>query len=273
MRGHSTEAVTLALAGDGDVPVEANAGLVFPSVFAMMARQHMARFGTPREAMAAVAEKAHRYGALNPKAHFQHEITRQEALEGRPVADPLTVYDCCPVSDGASAVLLVSERFARTHSVSAVWLSACAQVSGTYSDDTDLVSFDATRRSAAKAYEEAGIGPDEVDFAEVHDCFTIAEIVHSEDLGFFPKGEGGFATLRGETGAGGRKPINISGGLKAKGHPVGATGAGQIVEAVEQLRGQAGARQLERARVGLTHCMGGFFGADCGSLLVSILTR
>lgn len=273
MRGYPTETVTRALAGDGDIDLEARAGLIFPAVFAIMAKAHMARFGTPREALAAVAVKAHTMGALNPKAHMQMPITMEQAMQGRPIADPLTVYDCCPVSDGAAAVILASERVARTLSGPKVWLDACALVSGHYASDSDLVSFDATKRSAARAYATAGLGPEDIDFAEVHDCFSIAEILHSEDLGFFEKGEGGFAALRGDTSLGGRKPINMSGGLKAKGHPVGATGAGQIVEAALQLRGQAGARQVEGARVGLTHCMGGFFGADCGSLAISILTR
>lgn len=273
MRGYPTEIVTKALAGDGDIDLEATAGLIFPAVFAIMAKAHMARYGTPREALAAVAEKAHAMAALNPKAHMREPITRDQAMQGRPVADPLTVYDCCPISDGAAAVILASERIARTLSGPKVWLDACSLVSGTYDSHSDLVSFDATRRAAARAYTTAGIGPEDVGFAEVHDCFSIAEILHSEDLGFFEKGEGGFAALRGETGLAGRKPINMSGGLKAKGHPVGATGAGQIVEATLQLRGEAGPRQIEGVNVGLTHCMGGFFGADCGSLAVSILTR
>lgn len=273
MRGYPTETVTRALAGDGDIDLEASAGLIFPAVFAIMAKAHMARFGTPREALAAVAEKAHTYAALNPKAHMRTPITRIQAMQGRPIADPLTVYDCCPISDGAAAVILASERVARTLGGPKVWLDACSLVSGTYASDSDLTAFDATRRASARAYAMAGVGPEDVDFAEVHDCFSIAEILHSEDLGFFEKGEGGFAALRGETGLGGRKPINISGGLKAKGHPIGATGAGQIVEATLQLRGEAGPRQVEGAAVGLTHCMGGFFGADCGSLAVSILTR
>lgn len=271
MRSHSTAEVTRALSGDGDVPLEADGGLVFPAVFAMMARQHMKRFGTPREALAAVAEKAHRNGARNPKAHLRQLISREQAMQGRVVASPLTVYDCCPVSDGASAIVLASEAAARTMPGSKVWLESCILASGRYADDSDLVSFAATRTAADAAYAQAGLGAKDISFAEVHDCFTIAEIIHSEDLGFFEKGDGGFAALRGDTSPTGRVPINVSGGLKAKGHPVGATGAGQIVEATLQLRGQAGARQLPNPKVALTHCMGGFFGADCGSLVVSVL--
>lgn len=271
MRGYPTLEVTRALAGDGDIPLEADAGLIFPAVFAMMARRHMTRFGTPREALAAIAEKAHRNGALNPKAHMRDPISREQAMHGRLVATPLSVYDCCPISDGASAIVLASESAARQLTGPKVWLAACNLVSGTYDDASDLVSFGATKRAAAASYAAAGVGPGEIDFAEVHDCFTIAEIIHSEDLGFFEKGDGGFAALRGDTALTGRIPINASGGLKAKGHPVGATGVGQIVEATLQLRGQAGARQIDGVRVGMTHCMGGFFGADCGSLVVSIL--
>lgn len=272
MLGHPTPAVMAALAGDGDVPLEADAGLTFPGVFAMMARAHMSEFGTPREALAEVAVKAHANGALNDKAHFRQAVTREQVLAARPVADPLTVFDCCPVSDGAAAVVLASEAAARRYPGPKVWLDACVLVSGTY-DAATLTAFEATARAAAHAYERAGIGPSDVDLAEVHDCFTIAEILHSEDLGFFEKGDGGHAVLRGDTAIGGRIPINPSGGLKAKGHPVGATGVGQVVEAVMQLRGQAGARQVENARVALTHCMGGFFDGDCGSLVTSILSR
>jgi acetyl-CoA C-acetyltransferase len=272
MKGYPTDQVLRALAGDGDVPLEGDAGLIFPAVFAMMARVHMQRFGTPREALAAVTEKAHANAMLNPTAQMRETITRERALQGRIVADPLTIYDCCPVSDGAAAVVLANENVANTLPGQKVWLDSCVLVSGSY-ENSDLVSFDATRRAAAKAYETVGVGPKDIDFAEVHDCFTIAEIIHSEDLGFFEKGDGGFAVLRGETTRGGTKPVNVSGGLKAKGHPIGATGAGQIVEVALQLRGQAGARQLEGVKIGLAHCMGGFFGADCGSLVVSILSR
>jgi acetyl-CoA acetyltransferase len=272
MCGYPTGDVMRALAGDGDVALEGDVGLVFPGVFAMMARAHMARFATPREALAAVAEKAHANGALNPKAHFQKPISRAQALTGRIVADPLTVYDCCPISDGAAAVVLASESIAKRLSGPKIWLDACVLVSGTY-ERQDFCSFEASGRAASLAYERAGIGPGDVNLAEVHDCFTIAEIIHSEDLGFVPKGDGGAAVLRGETAIRGRIPINASGGLKAKGHPVGATGVGQVVEVVTQLRGHAGERQVTGARVGLTHCMGGFFAADCGSVVVSVLSR
>ncbi len=272
MCGYPTGDVMRALAGDGDVALEGDAGLVFPGVFAMIARAHMARYGTPREALAAVAEKAHANAARNPKAHFRKAISRAHALAGRLVADPLTVYDCCPISDGAAALVLASEAAAKRLAGPKIWLDACVLVSGTY-DQEDLTTFHATRRASALAYERAGIGPGDVDLAEVHDCFTIAEILHTEDLGFVPRGEGGFAALRGETAIGGRIPVNASGGLKAKGHPVGATGVGQMVEVVTQLRGRAAGRQVPEAKVGVTHCMGGFFAGDCGSVVVSVLSR
>jgi acetyl-CoA C-acetyltransferase len=271
MLGHPTDVVMDALAGDGDLAIEGSCGLTFPGVFAMMAREYLQRYRTPREALAAVAEKAHANAAKNPLAHYQQALTREAILNGRLVADPLTVFDCCPISDGATAVVLASEGVARTLPGKTVWLDACVLATGTY-DCQDMTSFKATRTASQIAYERAGVSPIDVDVAEVHDCFTIAEIVHSEDLGFFEKGDGGFAALRGDTKIGGVVPINTSGGLNAKGHPVGATGAGQLVEVTKQLRGDAGARQVKDARVGLCHCMGGFFSGDCGSLVVSILT-
>ncbi|MCY4363203.1 MAG: beta-ketoacyl synthase N-terminal-like domain-containing protein [Gammaproteobacteria bacterium] len=272
MLGYSTEDAMRALAGDGDVPLESNIGLTFPGVFAIAAQTHMREFGTPREALAAVAEKAHANASLNPHAHLRNPITRDEALNGRIVADPLTIYDCCPISDGASAVVLASERIAKSHPGPVVWLDACVLATGTY-DSISMTSFEATRRASQQAYECAGIGPNDIDIAEVHDCFTIAEIMHTEDLGFFEKGDGGFATLRGDTQINGKKPINASGGLKAKGHPVGATGAGQLVEVTKQLRREAGERQVEGAKTALTHCMGGFFAQDCGSIVINVVSR
>lgn len=271
MVGHPTPVVMAALSGDGDVALESQAGLTFPGVFAMAAREHMARYGTPREALAAVAEKARGNASKNPLAHFRDPISRQTAMNARLVADPLTLYDCCPISDGAAAVVLASESFARRWQGPKVWLDACVLMTGGY-DAEDLTTFEATKRASSLAYERAAIGPEDVDLAELHDCFTIAEIIHTEDLGFFAKGDGGFAVMRGDTRIGGKIPVNASGGLNSKGHPVGATGVGQLVEMTKQLRGQAGERQVEGARVGLCHCMGGFFASDSGSIVVSVLS-
>jgi acetyl-CoA C-acetyltransferase len=252
--------------------MEANLGLTFPGVFAMIATRHMHEFGTTREQIGMVAVKNHRHGALNSVAHFQREVTLEEVLNSRPVAYPLTLLDCCPISDGAAAAILVSESLAAQLSSQPVWISASAQASGVYDSASPITTFRPTGRAAHDAYEMAGIGPEDVGFAEVHDCFTIAEILHVEDLGFCAKGEGGPMLERGTFALDGPKPINVSGGLKAKGHPVGATGLGQIYELVQQLRGRTGRRQVPGAKVGLAHCMGGFLHGDGGNSYVHILT-
>lgn len=274
MTGQSTSDAMRALAGAGDVPFEAEIGMTFPATFALLARRYGELYGDPREAMAAVAVKAHRNAGANPKAHLRREISPSDVYEARLVADPLTLLDCCPVSDGAAAVIVASERYVARHGLApAAWVRATALSAGTFDDNSTLDGFAATRTAAARAYEEAGIGPQDVDVAEVHDCFTIAEIFHVEDLGFADKGKGAQITLAGETDRGGRIPVNTSGGLKAKGHPVGATGIGQICELVDQLNGRAGSRQVDDPRFGLAHCMGGFLAGDCASLAVTILER
>jgi acetyl-CoA C-acetyltransferase len=258
-----------ALAGAGDIEYEGALGMTFPGHFAMIAQRHAYEYGTTREHLAAVAVKNHGHGALNPKAHFQRPITSDQVLRATPVADPLGILDCCPLSDGAAALVISKRDEPRPRDVR---LRACELVSGTYADDRPLTEFETTPRAAAAAYEEAGIGPDEIDLWELHDCFTIAEVVHTEDLGLCGKGEGGEYIASGATGIGGEHPVNVSGGLKAKGHPVGATGVGQLVELTTQVRGEAGARQVEGARAGLAHCMGGFLHGDSGSITVSIVT-
>jgi acetyl-CoA acetyltransferase len=269
MTSASTAEGVSALAGAGDIQYEGALGMTFPGHFAMIAQRHAYEYGTTREQLAAVAVKNHENGALNPKAHFQRPITAEQVLRAAPVADPLGVLDCCPLSDGAAALVLAKrdDRGPRD-----VRLRACEMVSGTYADDRPLTEFETTPRAAAAAYAEAGLGPDEIDLWEVHDCFTIAELVHTEDLGLCGKGEGGEYIASGATAAGGEHPVNVSGGLKAKGHPVGATGVGQLVELTTQVRGEAGARQVEGARAGLAHCMGGFLHGDSGSITVSIVS-
>lgn len=272
MTGAPTPVTLEAMASAADIETEGVLGLTFPGVFAIIARRHMAQYGTTREQMALVAVKNHRHAALNPLAQFPFEVTVEQVIHSPPVAEPLRLYDCCPVSDGAAAAILVSEEYARRQGLRPIWVAASVLASGTYADDLDLTTFGLTQRAAAQAYEMAGLGPDDVNLAEVHDCFTIAEIIHYEDLGFCAKGEGGALVESGATALGGRLPVNVSGGLKAKGHPVGATGVAQIVEVVEQLRGRAGARQVHGARVGLTHTMGGFTRGDGASVAVHILT-
>ncbi|MBI4629255.1 MAG: thiolase domain-containing protein, partial [Candidatus Rokubacteria bacterium] len=209
-----------------DASWEQPLGLTFPGVFALVARAHMAKYGTTEEQMAAVAVKNHRHGVHNPKAQFQKEITLEQVMKSAYVADPLKLYDCCPFTDGGAALVLVSEEVAR-RSRRPVWVLASAAASDwmLLGDKRDLSRVPATERAAAAAYRQAGLRPADVDVVELHDCFTIAEIVATEGLGLFEPGSGAGAAERGDTSLGGKIPVNPSGGLKAKGHPIGATGA------------------------------------------------
>ena len=253
-----------------DATWEQPLGLTFPGVFALVARAHMGKYGTTEEQMAAVAVKNHRHGVLNPKAQFQKEITLEQVLKSAYVADPLKLYDCCPFTDGGAAVVLASEEVARRHP-RAVWVlgSAAASDAMLMHEKRDLSRVTATERAAQGAYRQAGKTPTDVDVVELHDCFTIAEIVATEGLGFFEPGTGGIAAEKGWTSLGGKLPVNPSGGLKAKGHPIGATGAAQIAEITTQLRGEAGPRQVEGARIGLAHTLGG----NLATVLVSLFSR
>src|SRR5450755_2217663 len=259
MTSQSTPKVTEILAGAGDMAGEGRAGATFPALFAMIARRHMYQFGTTREQLAAVAVKNHANGAKNPLAHMRKVITLEQALNGKPIADPLTVYDCSLVSDGAAAVLLAPLERAHEFTSKAVKVLGISQTSDNVALDekADITTFRAVQTSAEKAYKMAGVKPADIQFAEVHDCFTIAEIMAIEDLGFVPKGEGGPYTLAGGTCIQGERPVNTSGGLKAKGHPVGATGVGQICDVAQQIRGEAGERQLQRNSLGLAQNLGG----------------
>jgi len=245
-----TARVTSILTEAGDVAGEGKAGATFPAVFAMIARRHMHQYGTKPEHLAAVAVKNHANGVLNPLAHMRKAVTMEQVLAARPICEPLTLYDCSLVSDGAAACLLVpADRVDIQHRVKVLGI---AQASDHVALDqkADITTFEATRRAASKAFQIAKMQPKDVDVLEVHDCFTIAEIIALEDLGFVSKGEGGPAALAGYTARNGTKPTNLSGGLKAKGHPVGATGVGQICDLVMQLRGGLG-------RVGLAQNLGG----------------
>src|SRR5947209_13898076 len=269
MTSQATPRVTEILAGAGDMAGEGAAGATFPALFAMIATRHMYEYGTTREQLAAVAVKNHANGAKNPLAHMRKPITLEQALAGRPVADPLTVYDCSLVSDGAAAVIIAAEEKALRFSSRMTRILAVAQASDHVALDAkeDITAFRAVENAAKRAYEGAGLGPGNVDLAEVHDCFTIAEIIATEDLGFTNKGEGGPFAAAGCSAIGGRLPVNTSGGLKSKGHPVGATGVGQVCDVVMQLRGDAGERQVSRHRIGLAQNLGG----SGGSCVVTIL--
>jgi acetyl-CoA C-acetyltransferase len=266
----STAESTEYFAYASDAVWEQPLGLTFPGVFALIARAHMEKYGTTEAQMAAVAVKNHRHGALNPKAQFQKQITIDQVLRSAYVADPLKLYDCCPFSDGGAALVLASEEVARRHR-KPVWVLGSAAASDwmLLGDKRDLSRVPATERAAAAAYRQAGVGPRDVDVVELHDCFTIAEIVATEGLGLFEPGAGGRAAEAGRTSLGGEIPVDPSGGLKAKGHPIGATGAAQIAEIVTQIRGEAGPRQVDGAKTGLTHTLGG----NTATVLVSLFGR
>ena len=266
----STAESTEYFAYASDAVWEQPLGLTFPGVFALIARAHMEKYGTTEAQMAAVAVKNHRHGALNPKAQFQKQITIDQVLRSAYVADPLKLFDCCPFSDGGAALVLASEEVARRHR-KPVWVLGSAAASDwmLLGDKRDLARVPATERAAAAAYRQAGLGPRDVDVVELHDCFTIAEIVATEGLGLFEPGAGGRAAEAGRTSLGGEIPVNPSGGLKAKGHPIGATGAAQIAEIVTQIRGEAGPRQVDGAKTGLTHTLGG----NTATVLVSLFGR
>ncbi len=253
------ETTTDALAAAADREWEGVMGATFPGLYAMIARLHMHKYGTTSEQLASVAVKNHHHGTMNPKAQFQNEISIDAVLNSVMVADPLHVFDCSPISDGASAVVLAPAEIARKYTDTPIYVKASAQASSTLSlhDRDDITTLDATVAAANRAYKMAKVTPKDIDFAEVHDCFTIAEICAIEDVGFVKKGEGGKASMEGMTAIGGKIPINTSGGLKACGHPVGATGIKQAVEITLQLRGEAGKRQIDGAKIGLTHNVGG----------------
>ena len=271
MTSQTTPKVTEILAGAGDLGGEVKAGATFPALFAMIARRHMHVYGTTREHLAHVAVKNHAHGALNPEAHLRKRITMEQALAGRPVCDPLTLYDCSLVSDGAAAVVLAPLEHAARYGARPVRVRGIAQTSDYLALDRkeDITTFPAVAAAGRKAFAMAGVEPGAIDTAELHDCFTIAEIIALEDLGFCGRGRGGPFSASGATALGGEVPVNTSGGLKSKGHPVGATGVAQLCELVTQLRGEGGERQVKDATLGLAENLGGS-GATC---VVTILER
>jgi acetyl-CoA C-acetyltransferase len=238
---------------------EVTFGATFPALHAIIARRHMHDYGTTREQIASVAVLNHLHGSMNPKAQFQRAIDLSTVLKAPPVAEPLGMFDCAPSSDGAAAVVLCAMDKARQHTDKPIKIMSSAQASDTLAlhARSDITSFAATRVAAQRAFKQAGIEPKDVQVAEVHDNFTISEILAIEDLGFFPKGQGGKAVADGQLAIGGKVAVNTSGGLKARGDPIGATGVAQIVEIVSQLRGTAGKRQVNGARYGLTQNVGG----------------
>jgi|TARA_B100001750_G_C15515592_1_gene606839 acetyl-CoA C-acetyltransferase len=256
----------------GDYCFEGNSGASFPGLYATMARSHMNEYGTTEEELASVAVKNHDNGVLNDKAHLQKKITIDEVLKSPIVADPLKLYDSCPFSDGAAATIIASEDFMNKNNLQKrVSIKGSGRSGGEGSLHTrkNINSLESTVRASREALKQAGIDIKKIDFAEVHDCFTIAEIIAMEDIGIFEKGEASKAALEGRTSINGEIPINPSGGLKSKGHPVGATGVGQIVEVYEQLTESSTQRQVKNANIGLTHNVG----ATGGSCAVHIFER
>lgn len=262
----------LALMGRvGEVQWESSFGSTFPGYYAMFARRHMHEFGTTREQLTAVAIKNHFYGAKNPLAMFRKEITAEKANASEDVATPFHVFDCCANADGAACVILAAEPRARGLRKPPVWLSGMGAASDTMSvlRRPSLTGLSSAKAAAEQAYAMARVDAKRVRVADVHDCFTIAEVLAYEDLGFCAKGEGGAFIAEKRSYIGGSTPVNVDGGLKAKGHPIGATGVSMTTEIVKQLRGDAGERQVPGADVGLTHNVGGI-GQYC---FVQVLTR
>ncbi|MBM2852594.1 MAG: acetyl-CoA acetyltransferase [Candidatus Nitrosotenuis sp.] len=259
-----TEWTTTYFSYCSDFFYEGGAGASFPGLFASMARAYLTEFKATEEDFAMVAVKNHANGFLNPKAHLRKKITIDDVMKSAVVASPLKLYDCCPFSDGASSVIICNEKFAKAHSKNYVKVigSGRGGSPATLQGREHMTTIPSTKIAAQAAYKMAGIKPKDVDFAEVHDCFTIAEIVDTEDLGFFEKGQGIQAIREGRTSLNGEISINPSGGLKSKGHPIGATGVGQVVEVFEQLTGKAGERTVKDAHIGLTHNFGAT-GASC----------
>ncbi|WP_135535957.1 thiolase domain-containing protein [Halostella pelagica] len=254
----------------GQTEWERTSGTTFAGVYAQMASAHMEQYDTTVEDLSRVAVKNHGNGAQNPKAHLGFECSLDDAVSAPPVADPLNLYHCCPTTDGASAVVVASEDVAKEYDDAPVRVAGTGASSGKVGlfQRESLTSIPASVRAGEDAYEAAGIGPEDLDFAEVHDCFAIAELLAYEDLGFCDRGEAGRLLREGVTDPDGELPTNTSGGLKSKGHPIGATGTGQIVEAFEQLRGEAHV-QVDDPRYGLAHNVGG----SGGGVTVHILER
>ncbi len=262
----------IGLLDSGNSELETQLGMVTPASFAMRAQRHMYEFGTTREQLAAVTVKSRRHAALNSEAQFRNLETVQDVLDSPPIADPLTRSQCCPIADGAAALVLAGDAYAE-RSKRAIRIDASVLCSGSYDNQADLARWETDYRTAAKAYEQAGIGPPDIDVVECHDAFTIAEILHYEGLGLCAPGEGGALVESGATSLGGRIPVNVSGGLLSRGHPVSATGIAQIAELTMQLRHEAGARQVQDCRTGLAQCMGGDHAGDTKSCTVVMVSR
>ena len=257
----------------GASELEIQLGEAFPAYFALIAQKHMEKYSTTKEQLAKVSVKNHFNGTLNPYAQFQKLMTVEEVLSSPMIADPLTLYSCCPNSDGAAALILCGQEKVREMDVRPVRIAASVLKTGTYENQRDITNWEIEKRTTDEAYQMASLGPDDLDVIEVHDAFTISEIIHYEGLGLCPPGEGGRLIDEGATELSGRIPVNPSGGLLSKGHPVGASGVAQVVEIVWHLRGEAGKRQVENARIGLAQIMGGNKEGDTRACTVHIFVN
>ena len=265
----STQEILKVMGRSGDVQWEAPFGTTFANYYALYAKAHMNKYGTTEDQMAEVAVKNHHYGTKNPIAMFQKEITKQKVLESRAIATPIKLLDCCANADGAVALILAKEEIAKKLSDTPIWFKGMGAATAPFSIlvRPDLTQLPSASIASQQAYSQANITANDLDVADVHDCFTIAEIMAYEDLGFTERGVGGEFVQ--EAYIGGKLPVNVDGGLKAKGHPIGATGASQIYSIVKQLRGEAGSTQVDGAEIGLTHNIGGH-GQYC---IVNVLSR
>lgn len=270
MNDVSSDGATYALASAADAEYEGYQGATFPGLYAMIARDYMRRYKLTRKELAQVAVKNHDNGALNPHAQFQRKITLDTVMNATMVADPLTLFDCSPVTDGAAAAILcpldMVGDFSKAQPIKIAGVGAATDSIALHSRK-DFCKFESTVIAAKAAYKMAKCKPADIDLAEVHDCFTIAELCVIEAMGFYKRGTSGKATWKGETARTGCMPINTSGGLKSKGHPVGATGVGQVHEIVTQLRGKAGKRQVKGVERGMTQNMGGSGGSTVCHIL------
>lgn len=258
MNAVSSVRATELMARAGDTRWEYPFGVSFPGFYALFATRHMHEHGTTKEQLAMVGVKNHHYGAMNPVAHLQKEVSLEEAVNAVLIAWPLGLYDCSLISDGGAAAILMSEEKAKEYTDSPVWIKGIGSGSDSMlvAERPSLTSLTGVKRAAKAAFTMAGINPTDVDVAEVHDCFTIAEIMAYEDLGFCKPGEGGKLIEEKQTYIGGKIPVNVDGGLKSKGHPIGATGVSQCVELTKQLRQECGKRQVDGAEIGLSHNVG-----------------
>lgn len=268
-----TQRTMAALAGAGDSELEMSVGVNFPAHWALRATKRMELFGTTREHFAKITIKNHKNGCYNPRSQYQKECTMEEVLNARMIATPMSQLECSPIGDGAAAVILCEASKAKRYTNKPILIAGCGMSSGAYLETRDITFNDIEQRAAVKAFEASGIGPKEISFAEVHDCFTIAEMMRVEGMGLCEHGEYDSLLDKGEVEINGRLPINPSGGLLAKGHPVAATGVAQICELFWQMRGEAGQRQVANTKVGLAHCSGGGIAGDGAVSVVTIAKK